>query len=107
MKLENKKEKLWISKEISKWELPQDLSLPKEELLSNEKFSKSLMCASDNLTLKKMKERWAFFNKNLLTSIQTSMTYSLKLHKDNYYQLIHHFLGSFNKVFHSISWSKD
>ena len=69
MRLENKKDKLWLSADPSKWELSSSLKVKPTELLQNKIEAYKQMCYKENLIEWDLKQIFGYFNAQAMKEV--------------------------------------
>lgn len=87
MKLDAKKDKLWLSADPTKWELPTIPKLSNTQLLSNKILSFKYMCFKENTIEKELKELFAYYNELCLKEVSKGLdlkAYNYKKSLENF-----------------------
>jgi len=91
LKLNVKKERLWASMEISKWEINEAEKIDKTNLIKDKNFAFSKMCFKETNNLNNLHNKLGYYNKKLIDELKNL----IKSHIHRYTQEISSFSEEF------------
>lgn len=73
IRLESKKDKLWLSSEPSKWELAPNLKITRQELLQNKLMAYKQMCFKENEVEIGLRNTFGYLNEQTMKEVSMGL----------------------------------
>jgi hypothetical protein len=81
-KLNTKKEKLWIGREYTKWELNDNDNIDRSLLLSDKNYAFGKMCSKETINLNNINNKLGYYNKILIDELKRLINSHVKRYID-------------------------